>query len=72
MKFENSNLNPALTELLNHDGGIDADMVDVYFHSPELIKSLVDSVKNNQVIWEDDRIYIAPKLFFSMFTGVAF
>ena len=25
--------NLALTELMNHDGGIDADMVDVY-HSP--------------------------------------
>jgi hypothetical protein len=72
MRTEDANLNPALAELMNHDGGIDADMVDIHFDSPELIKSLVESVKNNQVIWEDDRIYIAPKLFFSMFTGVAF
>ena len=64
--------NLALNELMNHDGGIDADMVDVYFHSPELIKSLTMAVKQNHVIWDGDRIHIEPRLFFAMVQGVAF
>lgn len=64
--------NLALTELMNHDGGIDADMVDVYFHSPDLIKALTMAVKQNHVIWDDDRIHIEPNLFFAMVQGVAF
>lgn len=64
--------NLALTELMNHDGGIDADMVDVYFHSPDLMKALTMAVKHNQVIWDEDRIHIEPKLFFAIVQGVAF
>ena len=64
--------NLALNELMNHDGGIDADMVDVYFHSPELIKALTMAVKQNHVIWDEDRIHIEPNLFFAMFGGVAY
>jgi len=64
--------NLALNELMNHDGGIDADMVDVYFHSPDLIKALTMAVKQNLVIWDNDRIHIDPKLFFAIVQGVAF
>ena len=64
--------NLALNELMNHDGGIDADMVEVYFHSPELIKALTMAVKQNLVVWDEDRIHIVPKLFFAMVPGVAF
>ena len=64
--------NLALTELMNHDGGIDADMVDVYFHSPDLIRALTMAVKNNLVVWDIDRIHIEPKLFFAIVKGVAF
>jgi hypothetical protein len=64
--------NLALAELMNHDGGIDADMVDVYFHSPDLIKALTMAVKQNLVIWDNDRIHIEPKLFFAIIQGVAF
>ena len=64
--------NLALTELMNHDGGIDADMVDVHFHSPDLIKALTMAVKQNLVIWDNDRIHIEPKLFFAIVQGVAF
>jgi|TARA_Y100000766_G_C18579684_1_gene446532 hypothetical protein len=72
METNNATENLALTELMNHDGGIDADMVDVYFHSPDLIKALTMAVKHNQVIWDEDRIHIEPKLFFAMVQGVAF
>ena len=64
--------NLALMELMNHDGGIDADIVDIYFHSPDLIKALTMAVKQNLVIWEDDRIHIEPKLFFTIVRGVEF
>ena len=64
--------NLALTELMNHDGGIDADMVDIFFHSPELIKALTMAVKENHVVWDENRIHIEPKLFFAMVQGVAF
>ena len=64
--------NLALNELMNHDGGIDADMVDVFFHSPDLIKALTMAVKQDLVIWDNDRIHIEPKLFFAIVQGVAF
>lgn len=64
--------NLALKELMNHNGGINADMVDTLFHSPDLIKSLTLAVKNNLVVWDDARIYIQPKLFFAFVQGVEF
>ena len=30
------------------------------------------AVKQNHVIWDDDRIHIEPNLFFAMVQGVAF
>ncbi len=64
--------NLALRELMNHNGGINGDMVDVYFHSADLIKDLTMAVKQNYVIWDDDRIHIEPTLYFAMVQGVAF
>ena len=62
----------ALNQLMNQNGGIDADMVDAYFHSPVLMKSLFSAVQKGYVIWDEDRIHIKPNLFFAMITGVAF
>jgi len=64
--------NPALAELMNHDGGIDDDMAGQCFHTPELMKGLVTAMIHKQVIWEDGRIHIEPTLFFAMCKGVAF
>lgn len=63
--------NPALTELMNHDGGVDDDMANQCFHTPELIRALATTMMHNQVIWEDGRIHIEPTLFFAMCKGVA-
>jgi len=72
MKTGDVNLNPVITELMNHGGGIDANMVGAYFQSPDLLQALWDSIKANQVISDVDRIYIEPLLFFSIITGCAF
>ncbi len=72
MKTGDVNQNPAITELMNQGGGIDANMVGVYFQSPDMLQALWDSIKDNQVISDVDRIYIEPLLFFSIITGCAF
>jgi hypothetical protein len=44
------------------DGGIDADMVDAYFHSTELNLSLLTGIKNDSIIFDGDRIYVKPSI----------
>ena len=48
----------AIEQLMELDGGIDADMVDAYFHSTELNLSLLTGIKNDSIIFDGDRIYV--------------
>mgnify|MGYP007122456116 FL=1 len=52
----------AIEQLMELDGGIDADMVDVYFHSTELNLSLLTGIKNDSIIFDGDRIYVKPSI----------
>jgi len=52
----------AIEELMKLDGGIDADMVDAYFHSTELNLSLLTGIKNDSIIFDGDRIYVKPSI----------
>jgi hypothetical protein len=52
----------AIEQLMELDGGIDADMVDAYFHSTELNLSLLTGIKNDSIIFDGDRIYVKPSI----------
>jgi len=52
----------AIEQLMELDGGIDADMVDAYFHSAELHLSLLAGIKNESIVFDGDRIYVKPSI----------
>ena len=52
----------AIEQLMELDGGIDADMVDAYFHSTELYLSLLTGIKNESIVFNGGRIYVKPSI----------
>ena len=52
----------AVEQLMELDGGIDADMIDAYFHSTELHLSLLAGIKNKSIVFDGDRIYVKPSI----------
>ena len=63
----------AIEQLFEMDGGIDSNMADVYFHSAELINSLIAAIENRNIVNDGDRIYIRPSLYLTLATqGVVF
>ena len=63
----------AIEQLMELDGGIEADMVDVYFHSAELHLSLLTGIKNENIIFDGTRIYVKPSICIEFaFNGVGF
>ena len=63
----------AIEQLMELDGGIEADMVDVYFHSSELHLSLLAGIKNDNIIFDGSRIYVKPSICIEFsFNGVGF
>ena len=63
----------AIEQLFEMDGGIDSSMADVYFHSAELINSLIAAIENRNIVNDGDRIYIRPSLYLTLATqGVVF
>ena len=64
----------AINELMKFDGGVDTDMVDVYFTTDsEMMMSLFSALKDGNILNQGGRIYIKPSIFFELaLQGVAF
>ena len=64
----------AIEELMKLEGGVDEDMVDVYFSmNSEMMMSLFSALADGNILNQGGRVYIKPSIFFELtLKGVAF
>jgi len=64
----------AIGELMKLDGGVDEDMVDMYFTmNSEMMMSLFSALADGNILNRGGRVYIKPSIFFELtLQGVAF